>query len=84
VRETGASSIEAVPVGGGVEVGGIPVLPVPCSSEGWLAFERNGRGAVIPDMRFGDNIHVPTQRTGGPDSYLKRLWIFVWMRVYMV
>jgi hypothetical protein len=64
VRETGASSIEAAPVGGGVEVGGIAVLPVPYSSEGWLAFERNGRGAAIPDMRFGDNIHVPTQRTG--------------------
>jgi hypothetical protein len=64
INETGEPSIEAAPGCGGVEVGGIAILPVPRSSEGSLGLERNGQGAAIPDMRFGDHIHVPTQRTG--------------------
>jgi hypothetical protein len=64
INKTGASSIETAPVCGGVELGGIAVLAVPRSSEGWLGFERSGRGAAISDMWFRDNIRVPTQRTG--------------------
>jgi hypothetical protein len=64
INETGESSIEAAPACGEVEVGGIAVLPVPCSSEGWLGFKRNGQGVVISGTWFGDNIYVPTQRTG--------------------
>jgi hypothetical protein len=83
MRETGASSIEAASVGGGVEVGGIAVLPVPCSSEGWLAFERNGRAPRFQIRGLG-TISTSRHNGQGPDSFLKRLWIFVWMRVYMV
>jgi hypothetical protein len=62
VNGTRASNIEVAPACGGVEVGGIAILPVSRNSEGWLGFERNCQGTAIPDMRFGDHIHVPTQR----------------------
>jgi hypothetical protein len=60
INEIGEQSIEAAPTCGGVGVGGIAILPVPRGSEGLQGFERNGQGASIPDMRFGDHIHVPT------------------------
>jgi len=28
-------------------------LPEPCDSEGWLAFERNDRGVMVPGGRLG-------------------------------
>ena len=49
---------------GGVEVGGVAVLPVPGNLGGWPSFERKGPRRRIPDARFGDNIHTPTQRSG--------------------
>ena len=58
-NKTGESSVGATPA-----CGGVATLPAPRSLEGWLGFERNGRGAVTPDARFGDNIRVPTQRSG--------------------
>ena len=36
----------------------------PRNLEGWPVFERNGRSAATPDVRFGDNIHDPTERSG--------------------
>jgi len=68
------SSVGVTPPCGGVEVDGVAVLPVPHILEGWLGFERNGRGAATPVARFGDNIHAPTQ-------FLKRLLIFVQIRL---
>jgi len=63
-NETGESSIEATPACGGVKVDETAILPVPHSSEGRLGFERNRRGVIIPDARFGDKIHNPMQRSG--------------------
>ena len=63
-NETGESNVEVAPACGGVEVGGIAILPAPCSSESWLSFKRNGRSVVIPDVRFGNNIHALAQRSG--------------------
>ena len=63
-NKTGESSVGVIPACGGVEVGGVATLPAPRSLEGWLGFERNGRGAVTPVAQFGDNIHAPTQRSG--------------------
>jgi len=60
---------------GGVEVGGVVVLPAPCSLEGWLSFERNGRGAGF-QMRGLETISTPRRNGRGPESSLKRLWIF--------
>ena len=48
------SSVGVTPTCGGVEIGVVVILPVPRSLEGWLGFERNGRGATTPDARFGD------------------------------
>jgi len=60
-NKAGESSVGVTPTCGGVEVGGVATLPAPCSLEGWLGFERNGRGAVTPDhdARFGDDVHGP-------------------------
>ena len=63
-NKTGESSVRVTPACGGVEVDGAATLPAPRSFEGWLGFERNGRGAVTPDARFEDNIYAPTQRLG--------------------
>ena len=63
-NKTGGLDVEVTPAYGGVEVHGAAVLPAPPSLGGWPGFKRNGRGAVIPDARFGDNIDVPTQRSG--------------------
>ena len=62
--EAGESSVGVTPACGGVEVGGVATLPAPRSMGGWLGFERNGRGAVTPDARFGDNIHGPREQSG--------------------
>jgi hypothetical protein len=71
INETGEPSIETASACGGVEIGGISILPVPCSSEGWLGLERNGQGAAIPNMRFGA-ISTSRHNGWGPDSCLKR------------
>ena len=47
-NETEELSLGVTPTCGEVEVGGATVLPVPRSLEGWVAFERNGRGAATP------------------------------------
>ena len=60
---------------GGVEVGGVVILPAPCGLEGWLGFERNGRGAGF-QMRGLETISTPRRNSRDPDSSLKRLWIF--------
>ena len=64
MNKAGGSSVGVTPACGGVEVGGEVTLSTPRSLEGWLGFERNGRGAVTPDMRFGDNVHAPTRQSG--------------------
>jgi hypothetical protein len=71
INEIGEPSIEAAPACGGVEVGGIAVLPVPRSSEGWMGFERNGQGATIPDMRFGDGVLIVALKGNGYSSRCK-------------
>jgi hypothetical protein len=45
-NETRESCTEVTQACGGVEVGGIAILPVLRDLEGLLGFERNGRGAV--------------------------------------
>jgi hypothetical protein len=83
INETGASSIEAAPTCGGVEVSGIAVLPVLVVRKVcWVS----NKTAKAPRFQICDLGTISTsQHNGrGPDSYLKRLWIFVWMRVYMV
>ena len=64
MNKTGEPSVRVTPACSGVEVGGVATLPAPRSLEGWLGFERNGRGPATPDTRFGDNIHALTQRSG--------------------
>ena len=49
---------------GRLEIGGVAVLPDPRNSDSGLIFEQNGASGAIPNARFGNDIHDPTQRTG--------------------
>ena len=49
---------------GGLEIGGVAVLPDPRNSDSGLIFEQNDASGVIPNARFGNDVHDPTQRTG--------------------
>ena len=64
-------SVVVTPAYGEVEAGGVVVLPVHHSMDGWRAFERNGGSVMTPDARFGDNISVARCNGRGPDSFLK-------------
>ena len=57
-------SVEAMLLVSGPEVGGVAVFPDAHNSGSWPVFERNNVSGAIPDARFRDNIHDPTQRTG--------------------
>ena len=62
--ETEVPGVEAVSALSGAEVRWIAVLPDPGNLGSWLGFKRNSRGAATPDVRFGDNIHGPMERSG--------------------
>jgi len=65
--EIQVTGVEVVSALGGIEIGWIAVLPSPGNLGSWLIFERIGR----------------SQCNGRcPDNSLKKLWIFVWIRVY--
>jgi len=57
--ETGELGIEVTPACSGVEVGGVAILAVPHSLEGWPDFERNSPGCAVwrqysrPDVTVG-------------------------------
>ena len=60
-----ASGVGVVLVLGGVElVDRIVVLPGLGDLGGWRIFERIGRCVAIPNKGFGENIRLPTQRSG--------------------
>ena len=63
-NEAARSRVEAMLTHAGVEVDAISPLPAIGNSGNRPSVERNGRSAAIPDARFGDDIHGPTQRSG--------------------
>ena len=75
-NETGELDVEITPAYGGVEIREAAVLPAPHGLEGWPGFERNGRGAGF-QMRGLETISTSQRNGRGPDSFLKRLSIFV-------
>jgi len=62
--EIGSLSIGTTPAPGEVEISEIAVLLEPRRLAGCLGFKRNDPNVAIPDVRFGDHIGCPTQRTG--------------------
>ena len=75
-NKTGESDVEVTPACSGVELHGAAILPVPHSLESWPSFERNGRGARFQMLSL-ETISMPRRNGQGPESSLKRLWIFV-------
>ena len=58
-------SLEIAPAAGRLEVGGAGVLPGPTiRTDGWFSSDGNSPRISVPDVRFGDVIRGPTQRTG--------------------
>jgi len=75
-NETGELDVDVTPAYGGVEVHGAAVLPAPRSLDGLPGFERNGRGVGF-QMRGLETKSTSRRNGRGPDSFLKRLSIFV-------
>lgn len=68
--EAERSNVEVTPVHGGVEVGGIAVLPGPEIRRAVQVLSDTAlAGAATPGARSRDDIHDPTQRTGPDGSH---------------
>ena len=75
-NEIGQSSVEVVLACGGVGVGGVATLPAAVARKIGRASNEKVR-APWSQMRGLKTISMPRRNGRGPDSYLKRLWIFV-------
>ena len=59
------------------------VLPDPVT---WRASQLSSKKALAPRLQMCglETISTTRQNGRGPDSSLKRLWVFVWIHVYTV